>query len=168
MKQFYLQFEKFVRFIERISIAAASTGAIAMMLLITTDVFLRFFFSAPIKGSYEIAENILMISIVFLALSQAKHVSVTLITERLPKPMQHYIGQVVLFMVIILFFLMAWQSGFMFYVSWSQREIHDGILAFPLYPSRLIVFIGVFLFFLKLVMCFLKSFYIEKGKDLWT
>jgi len=168
MRQFCEQYEKALQTTERLFLAIASVGALVMMIMISVDVLLRHFFSMPIKGSYEISENILMVGIVFFALSRAHHVRVTLVVGKLPPWSQRLASQMMLLISIVLFFLMTWQSGYMVYVSWSQREIHDGILNFPLYPGRVIVMMGVFLLLLKLVLRFLKSFRAEQRDELWT
>ncbi len=168
LRKFCEQSEKTIQAIERIFLVIASVGALTMMVMITVDVTLRYLLSMPIKGSYEISENILMISIVFFALSRSNHVRVTLVVSKLPWRIQRLMSQLMLLVSIILFFLMTWQSGFMFYVSWSQKEIHDGILSFPLYPGRMIVLMGVLLLSLKLVMRFLKSLGAEREEELWT
>ncbi len=87
--------ERVDRWMTRSSKAMAYVSAfmiMVMMLLVVCDVFLRYVFSAPIKGSYEIV-SLLMTLVVFFSFAYAQKtkslVYMTFFMRKLPSRMPH-------------------------------------------------------------------------------
>ena len=150
-------FLKFLDFLRRlfdwivvIANAAASGWIFVMMALITTDIVLRFVFSAPISGVTEIIE-ISIVVIVYLQLTHTLKVGrmtrsdalYSTILRRYP-PVGHIMG--ILFSAAGVGLMIAIIKGG--WPKWLQAYHGDffvgntGVFTFPEWPQRLILVIG--------------------------
>lgn len=140
--------------IQRINFFVCAVGMcliIPLMLLTTSDVVGRKFFSKTIPGAFELSEYILAIFILLGAAytQQVKgHIGVDFITSRL-SPRARAICQIVtillsLFIIAILIW-QGWVEGI------RERTVSD-MLRIPQYPFRLLVAIGGFLLWLELLI----------------
>lgn len=108
------------RWLSRLTDATTLVGglAIAMMMLhITADVVLRFVFSITIPGTITYVANYYMVIATFVPLAYAEklnaHISVEVVTERLPQAMQRHLANwLVLLSAVIL--------GFMTVKTWTE------------------------------------------------
>lgn len=128
-----------------------------MMFLIIADVFMRYAFSKPINGVLEITEEVLMISVVFLTLASAPHIRVTFITERFRARTRGILRIVSLSPVLVFFVILDGRSFLNAVFSYSKRETSWGVIPFPLYPSRFLVFVGFTLLTLRLIIRFVHT-----------
>lgn len=135
---------------------------VGMMALIFVDVIGRYAFNRPLPGVYEFTEDILMVAIVFLAIAAAEHVRVRVVIERLRGRARQIVELLDLLIPIGLIALMTWQTGVMAGFSWKTREATEAIIAYPIYPSRFIVALGLFLLLLILVASFVKT--VKQGR----
>jgi len=127
---------------------------VVMMLLTCVDVFLRKFFSAPILGSYEITECILMISVwtgMVLAQQMKIHVKVTFFINYLPwkiRCVTH--GILELACAVTLFYMgraAVMQALFTYRGDWSTDVLH-----IPTYPLFWVMAVSLFFWMLFLVL----------------
>lgn len=125
-----------------------------MVLLITTDVVLRYFFNSPIKGSYELVE-FMMVFLVFsgLAFTQLKksHVAVSLLTEKLSpgtNAVLSFITGVLCFGVLA---LVSWR-GIVQAGSVYAAGTCSGVLSIPHYPFMWVVATGSILLTLQFLI----------------
>jgi TRAP-type C4-dicarboxylate transport system permease small subunit len=93
--------------------AVAGTGILAMMLLTCADVFLRYFFNAPIEGALDVTE-MLMVIIVFFGLAYCGwtggHVAVDLMYTMLPHRVVVPLAIAVHATGAVVMLAMAWES----------------------------------------------------------
>jgi len=86
---------------------------VVLMLLTVVDVFLRYFFNAPITGATEIS-RLLMIIIVFPALGWAAidrvHIRVDLVVSRIPPKLQAIFGSITFLFALVTYSIITWQS----------------------------------------------------------
>jgi len=116
----------------------------AMMVLTGVDVFLRYIFNRPVTGSYEMTEFMMPIVIAFglayCALEKG-HVSVQLVTSRLPERAQVVMHIFANLVFLAVFILITWQTLLrakgMF--DTGQTSI---VLYIPVFPFVLAVAIG--------------------------
>lgn len=102
--------------VETLSLFLNGIGVVmlmAMMLLVTLDVIMRFVFRAPIEGIYEAVE--LMMAVVYcygIAYTQRKkkHISVRLFVEIIPLGAARAVKLVVAVLCFVLCVLITWQS----------------------------------------------------------
>jgi TRAP-type C4-dicarboxylate transport system permease small subunit len=104
---------KIIRVVSRVLGYIATGFMMFLMLLTVADVFLRYFFSAPIIGATEIS-RLMMIIIVFPALGWAAidrvHVRVDLIVSRIPPRVQGIFGSITFLFALVTFGIITWQS----------------------------------------------------------
>jgi TRAP-type C4-dicarboxylate transport system permease small subunit len=141
-----------------------------MMVLVATDVLLRYLFSSPIEGTYEAIE--LMMAVVFcygIAYTQRQkgHVSVNLITCRLSKRKQAFIKSFVSAISLGLFVLITWQSFLKAKVTFDSGETtYGGVGPFghvPISPFVYLTSAACLTFCLELLVDFITSLS-EAGK----
>ncbi|MBW1767244.1 MAG: TRAP transporter small permease [Deltaproteobacteria bacterium] len=116
----------------------------AMMVLTGVDVFLRYIFNRPVTGSYEMTEFMMPIVIAFglayCALEKG-HVSVQLVTSKLPERAQVVMHIFANLVFLAVFILITWQTLLrakgMF--DTGQTSI---VLYIPVFPFVLAVAIG--------------------------
>jgi tripartite ATP-independent transporter DctM subunit len=126
-------------------------GILALMvLLITLDVVLRYFFNRPIKGSYELIE-FMMVVLVFLGLgyTQTKkgHISITLFTGKLSPGQLSVIRSATYLLCLAIFAMIAWRCILQAEALRIDRITSD-ILFIPNYPFMWIVVFG------SVLLCF--------------
>lgn len=137
-------------------------GAWALMgitLLTGLDVLLRYFFSRPIKGTYEVTELVMCVLVFFgLAYTAANdaNVSVPLAVSRLPHRAQALVGAVGSFLSMGLVFVMAWRAFVQSQIYWNQN-LTSAILHFPISPLLLMVGLGCGVLFLILLADFFDA-----------
>ena len=102
-----------IRVVSRVLGYVATGFMVVLMLLTVVDVFLRYFFKAPITGSTEIS-RLLMIIIVFPALGWAAidraHIRVDLVVSRIPARLQAIFSSITFFFALVTFVIITWRS----------------------------------------------------------
>jgi TRAP-type C4-dicarboxylate transport system permease small subunit len=141
---------------------AAGIILAGMMILIMSDVLMRYVLARPIHGVLEITEEILMIGVVFLTLASAPHIRVTFITERFRPEIRAKIRIVSLIPVILFFIIVDYKSLLQAAFSFSKAETSWGLIPFPMYPSRFVVFLGFTFLTLRLFIRLIETI---KGKE---
>lgn len=131
--------------------AAVSTF---MILLICANVFGRYLFKKPLLGSLEIVELSIVI-VVFCVVSYTElrrgHVTVDVITEKLPKHVQKILASVMRLISAAFYIVMAWQVGLLMYSRMSPMVKGTDLLVIPFWPFMLVMALGALLLSLKLL-----------------
>ena len=150
------------RFANPVSRLADSVGRVIlalMVLLITLDVVLRYFFNRPIKGSYELVQFLLVL-LVFLGLAyiQTKkgHVSVSLISAKLSRRQRSVVGSATYLLCLIIFSLISWRcilQAETLRVSGTSSDT----LSIPNFPFMWLVAFGSVLLCLVFLIDFIRS-----------
>lgn len=109
------------------SIAYIAMGALFVMMSFGTgDVLGRYFFSKPIKGTFELFE-ILLVVVVLLSLARAQwrdeHVKMTILWTRLTPRIQRIIGLATSVLLMCFFGIATWQG-----IEIVFKYFHDGRL----------------------------------------
>jgi TRAP-type C4-dicarboxylate transport system permease small subunit len=150
------------KFVYPLSRTLNSIGAWSLMgitLLTGVDVFLRYFFSRPIKGTYELTELVLCVMVFFgLAYTAANkgNVSVPLVVTRLPQHARAVVDSIGSFLGMGLVFVMAWRGFVQAQIYW-QQNLTSAILHFPIFPLLFVVALGCAVLFLILLADFLEA-----------
>jgi TRAP-type C4-dicarboxylate transport system permease small subunit len=139
----------------------SAIGLTSMMLITVYDVTMRFFFSKPLYGVYELVGMILVLTSTFgMALCQKdrSHITITLITDMLPLGLKATSEVFALLMSFICYGIITWQM-FVDTIDFFASGI--GGLSADLglnwgYVSAVFV-IGSFVFTIVLLMQFIKS-----------
>jgi C4-dicarboxylate transporter DctM subunit len=146
---------------ERIGANISGIIVMAMMVLTTADVFLRYVFNNPLDWNFEL-QSLLLVGVAYLGISyvqsQRRHVCMDVLPARLPKTNQL---QLQLFGDIIFLFLMAiitWQMGIQAWNAWVTGDFVWGAVDFPLWPVKWAITLGTGLFSLRLIADILSNF----------
>ncbi|GEM_PF-1563314 len=138
--------EKIVRSISSVLGIAATIATLVMMIAIAIDVVYRLFYDKSVPGVLEVSETAL-VTAVFLGLAYTgvtnSHIAVDLLTERLPaKAAQWVIATAwIATTVFLAWMLIAVTSRAM--DSTAEGEQRFGLVAWPIWPSRWVIAVGV-------------------------
>jgi TRAP-type C4-dicarboxylate transport system permease small subunit len=120
---------------------------IGLMMLTVVDVFMRKFFNAPILGSFEITEFLLVI-LVFLAIPWAalkkSNVKVDLIVVRFPQKVQAAFSSVTCFLSLIITALFGWYTIPQAFYMLRLEKVSE-MLDIPFFPFYFMVAFGFFI-----------------------
>lgn len=134
---------------------AAGACTFFMMWLVVANSLMRKVFNYPLEGTLEVTEALLP-TLVFLslALTQFKkgHIRVTLMIRSLPFRLQHGLGVAAMVIGFCFFLWVAAASWGFAMESFSIRENEAGVISFPVYPIKFIVFIGVSMLSLQFLL----------------
>lgn len=90
-----------------------ATGILGLLMLLTVADVIGYLFKAPIRGTPELSE-FMMVIVVFLALAWCaitrQHVKVDLIVSRLPPMAQVILDSITLLLTLGIFVVITWQS----------------------------------------------------------
>jgi len=130
-----------------------------MMFLTVGDVVGRYFFNAPISGTFELT-NFMLALVVFFSIGYTQlrrgHISIDVVVSRFSPRAQAVIDSITYLFSLGLFSLVTWQSAV--YAS-RLFEGHNvsGVLSLPVYPFVITVAFGSLLFCLVLLVDLLSS-----------
>jgi len=127
----------------------------AMMFLVTGDVLGRYLFNKPIHGTTEVIE-FMMVGLLYFTLANTQaekaHIRVEMFISRL-SPGSRLIFEVIAYLLgFILFALITWQGTLSAMKAWEIWETTFGLIMFPLFPAKVLIPIGSFLFCLRLLL----------------
>jgi TRAP-type C4-dicarboxylate transport system permease small subunit len=133
--------------------------AVLMVLLTVTDVCLRYVFNLPILGSYEITQFMMAI-LVFASLGYTMvvkdHVSVDLVTTKLPKRVQALLECITCFLAFVIFALAAWRNVIHAVTTWKRNDVSTELFI-PVSPFVLFVALGLAILSLVLLVQCVKA-----------
>ncbi len=123
---------------------------VALMVITVADVLGRWLLNRPVEGTYELTE-LAMVAIVFLALGavvhHGGHISIGLVSERLPKRWQRALQIVVGLLSFLLLLVIAWQlyeyAGRLQRGSYITGRPILGLLQIPTYPLAFVAVAGI-------------------------
>ena len=133
---------------------------VCMMLLVVTDVSLRFLFNRPVEGSFELVE-FMMAVVVCLGMaycgSKKGHTAVEFLMSRFSERTQDIVDGLNYLVSTILFALIAWKSVEQAGVL-KESESITTVLELPLYPFLWVLALGSGLLCLVFLLQFIESF----------
>lgn len=147
--------ERYLKVIDKINDWSGRIAAYAVLYIMATlayEVVARYVFNAPTIWVYEINAYVFCF---YTALAggyvmlQNAHVNVEILYEKFSprkKSLINVLTSVCFFSVII---TLIWKSGFAAWESWEAKEESFSLLASPIYPSKMIIPVGAFLFLLQ-------------------
>jgi TRAP-type C4-dicarboxylate transport system permease small subunit len=130
-----------------------------MMFLTAVDVCLRYFFNRPIGGVYELTEYMLLVMISF-AIAQTAitkgHVSIDLVTTRLPSRARLTINCVTSLISLGLYSLIVKQSIVNIKMVYDTKLV-SAVLLIPSFPFVILLSLGMSVFCLVILIDFIDS-----------
>jgi TRAP-type C4-dicarboxylate transport system permease small subunit len=138
-----------------------------MACLITADVICRYLINSPIRGSYEITENYLMVFIVYFGLVHAyregAHIRLTSVVSHFPSRAKlgaSYFVQTFSFIYVVFLFISATKANLL--GKFTETLDITKNLAVPLWPSYAVISGGLLLMILLVFVDFWK---VKKGES---
>jgi len=155
-------FHSLERVVGRISGAVNSAGVgvlVVMMLLVTMDVFLRYFLNRPIEGSFELVE-FMMVIVVCLGMAYTGvhkgHVAVEVLVSRFSPRVQAIIDSFNWLVCLGLFFLISWKAVVYARTLWVSGMASSALYV-PVFPFVLVLAFGAGLLGLVFLVNFIES-----------
>ncbi|HPL66932.1 MAG TPA: TRAP transporter small permease [Smithellaceae bacterium] len=119
------------------------------------DVSARNILNQPLYGAYEISE-ILLVVVVFLSLAacetEGRHMRVDFVFAYISQSLRRVIDIAAYLCGIVVCGLMIFYSARTALNSWRIDEHSEGIIAFPIYPSKIVIVIGLILLAIELLV----------------
>lgn len=149
-----------LNFIEKLFNNIASILLIGIMLLVVTDVTGRYIVKKPLQGTMEITEFV-MVALVFFSLAYTQaikaHINVTLIVEMVSPKVGYIFESFTCFVGMVIFGLITWQGYVAAKEAWEFQETTFGLIPFPLFPAKVTVPIGCFIFTFRFMIDFITA-----------
>ena len=148
------QVEKAINRIGKALSIVAGTALALMMFLMAADVVCRYLFNAPIPGALELVEYMMAVSIplsIAFCTAIRSHVSVEMIVEKLPTPLERAISFIVTLLMVAFLVILSRQS-FLNIIDSYQSNITSAVLKIPAYPFTIPVALGMSCYALFLVL----------------
>jgi len=137
-----------------LSLVSASLILFAM-LLVSAEVISRKFFNAPIHGQLELGE-LLMPPIIFLAIAYTQstggHVRMTIVIDHLPPVLRHVTEIATKLLAIAVYAVLCYYSAKFAYRTWEFHDVTMSPPYFVIWPSAIMVPIGIFLVTLRVYL----------------
>ncbi len=156
--------------IERISwvlIVVSGITVLAMMVMMSYEVFARYVFNRPTSWAMEISMHIL-VAPVFLAaaytLLKDGHVRAELIMSHMPKRVQAIVNIITSVVALIFLVVLTWTVWLLVVQSYRGNEYSPSIFPFPLAPVYITMFIGCAMFCLAMLIRIYDYFKDFQGK----
>jgi len=151
--------EGLLRALAKIEKAVSSIAAFfmfAIMIIVFSDVVMRYGFNRPFSWAYDLFSLYLMAGIFFLILSEAyashAHVSVDILQQKFPPAMIRVSEIVTCLVGIAVFSLIAWLGLLRALDSFKSSDVMAGAIPWPMWPSIGLVPFGAGLITLRLLL----------------
>lgn len=146
----------------------ALSGALilVMVIVVSVDSIIRKVFSITIPGATEF-NTLLLVILIYCGLAGAQarfaHFTVQAVTGLLPRQAARIVFGFTTLLSLFFTGVLCWLTGVQAWHSFVQGEISFGIIAFPIWPSRIAIAGGLFLLSLQLVVQFVRLVLDEEG-----
>ncbi len=125
------------------------------MLLVSAEVISRKFFNMPIPGQLELGE-LLMPPIIFLAIAHTQstggHVRMTIVIDHMPPAWRHAAEILVKLLAIAVYAVLCFYSAKFAWRTWQFQDVTMSPPYFVIWPSAIMVPIGMFLVTLRVYL----------------
>jgi|HigsolmetaAR203D_1030402.scaffolds.fasta_scaffold01682_9 TRAP-type C4-dicarboxylate transport system permease small subunit len=155
MHALFVKVDNYFRKVELFLLAISCISMFGVMVLVTIDVLLRNLFNRPIIGVFEIVSISLIGIIVFgfsYVQSTREHIIIEVFTQKLPMRYQNVLNVCGCLIGLFVFGILAWLSVDYTISSYQNREYTMGLLRIPLWPSKLLMAIGMVVFSVRLLL----------------
>ena len=127
----------------------AAFSTLLIMIMVSADVFFRYFFNSPILGAMEFS-LMLMIAVIYLGLGYTelsdRHIVIDLFYKKLNPKYQRILSKINCIILLIISSILLWHSFDNFLYSVEINEIIPGMASFPKYPSKFCLSLGVLIY----------------------
>jgi TRAP-type C4-dicarboxylate transport system permease small subunit len=145
MTPFFRFLDAAIQWLGNASLAFAAVFIALLAVIGTADSIGTQIFNAPVPSALEISQAGLVV-VVFMGLAYAQrrraHVAVDIFTGRFEGKMKMAFTGLALIAAITFFSFVAWRSGISALASIAVDERSWGLTRFPIWPSKIALFIG--------------------------
>lgn len=138
---------------------ASGFATLLITLVVVVDVAARAIFSSPLDMATEVSEFLLVV-LVFLGLAAAQqnrqNYAIDVASRHLPLGLQLLLENLGYLFSLVLVGVLAWLSTKQAYSAFQRGEAGFGIVAFPLWPARSLLAMGLWLLALQFVCDLLR------------
>ena len=154
---------KFYNFVNKLSLWGAylsSTILISLVLLILTEIFIRYFFnmSTLIADEYS---GYLYLATIFLGLSytfkESAHIRINIITSKISKKSNRFIDIFAGSLTIIILLFALYRTILFSFDSYEMEMVSEAVSETPLYLTQLVMPLGLSLFILSVLVFVIKG-----------
>jgi TRAP-type C4-dicarboxylate transport system permease small subunit len=142
--------------VEKVVSTIAAIFMFAIMIIVFSDVVMRYGFNKPFSWAYDLISLYLMAGVFFLILSEAyashAHVSVDILQQKFPPAMIRLTEIVTCLVGISVFSLIAWLGFVRAIESFRASDVMAGGIPWPMWPSIGLVPFGAGLITLRLLL----------------
>jgi len=130
----------------------ASLLVFIMMLITSTEVIGRYVFNHPTTWAWPLNRQIFGVFILVAGaytMSKREHIRIEILYDHFPPKIKMLARGIALASFIIFMGVLVWQGSWMGWNSLMMKEKLAGAFRMPLYPFKLLIPIGAFLFLLQ-------------------
>jgi TRAP-type C4-dicarboxylate transport system permease small subunit len=142
--------------LEKIASTIAAAFMFAIMIIVFSDVIMRYAFNRPFSWAYDLISIYLMAGIFFLVLSEAyasnAHVSVDILQQKFPDSVKRLTEIVTCVVGIIVFSLIAWLGWLRAIDAFKSCDVMAGAIPWPMWPSIALVPFGAGVITIRLAL----------------
>jgi len=142
--------------LEKIASTIAAVFMFAIMMIVFSDVIMRYAFNKPFSWAYDLISIYLMAGIFFLVLSEAyasnAHVSVDILQQKFPDSVKRLTEIVTCIVGIIVFSLIAWLGWLRAVDAFKSGDVMAGAIPWPMWPSIALVPFGAGVITIRLAL----------------
>lgn len=141
--------------IEYFLLLTSGATVLFIMFLVTFDVIMRNIFSKPLVGVFEIV-SLLLIGVISFGFSyvqgKKEHILVEIATNKLPKTYKNILDLIGYIIGLFVIAILTWHSIGFVQSAFITKEYTMGLLRLPLWPSKLLLCIGLITLTIRLVI----------------
>jgi TRAP-type mannitol/chloroaromatic compound transport system permease small subunit len=137
----------------------ASLLVFIMMLITSTEVIGRYVFNQPTTWAWPLNRQIFGVFILVAGaytMSKQEHIRIEILYDHFPPKIKMLARGIALASFIIFMGVLVWQGSWMGWNSLMMKEKLAGAFRMPLYPFKLLIPIGAFLFLLQGIAVFFR------------
>lgn len=147
--------DRMLSLIERLMMGLASAAIVAMMLLVSADAGLRYVMHSPLAFVQDVVVLYLLPASAFLAFSialrEGAHIAVDAVANTLPQRLFNGVLALSLLLSLVFLVQIAWAGAGVSYESWHMSDTTGGVYPLLIWPSKIIVPIGMGMLSLRAV-----------------
>lgn len=140
----------------------SSVVILILMLIITFEVAARYLFNRPTIWVWPVGKQLFGVYILFggiYALLRGKHIRIDLIYTFFPTRLKRVAKVITLASIVIFLGVLVWQASWMGWNSFTSGETGSVAFPIPIYPLKMLIPVGAFLFLLQGIVSFIRGRY---------
>lgn len=139
---------------------AASLLILLIMAVVAYEVVARYGFNAPTSWAWMINKQLFGVFVIIAggySLVHNSHIRIEMLYEHFHPAMKTVIRWLTLVAACCFLGALLWKSGSMGMDAWNDKELATGVFKLPLYPLKLFIPVGTFLFLIGCIVAAIKN-----------